>query len=98
MLYFAFGIRAVLIKLKCGRFVLLIKSFSMKLKSFLKIALFVFLVLLVFSSRMIRRIGVKFRNCLKVIAFVIVNCVWKWGLVRKSVATTVFLVLLIIFF
>lgn len=93
-----FGICVVLIKLKCGCFVLLIKLFLMKLKLFLKIVLFVFLVLLVFLSRMIWRIGVKFRNCLKVIVFVIVNCVWKWGLVRKSVVMMVFLVLLIIFF
>ncbi|MFP1453637.1 SRPBCC family protein [Escherichia coli] len=50
-----------------------------------------------FLSRMTRRTGVKSRNCLKATAPATANCVWKWGLVRKSVATTAFLALLTIF-
>ena len=51
-----------------------------------------------FSSRMTRRTGVKSRNCLKATAPATANCVWKWGLVRKSAATTAFLALLTISF
>ena len=64
----ASGIRAALIKLKCGRSVLLTKPPPMKLKPLLKTAPLVLLVLLVFSSRMTRRTGVKSRNCLKATA------------------------------
>ena len=42
--------------------------------------------------------GVKSRNCLKATAPATANCVWKWGLVRKSAATTAFLALLTISF
>lgn len=87
-----------LIKLKCGRSVLLTKPPPMKLKPLLKTAPLVLLVLLVFSSRMTRRTGVKSRNCLKATAPATANCVWKWGLVRKSAATTAFLALLTISF
>lgn len=94
----ASGIRAALIKLKCGHSVLLTKPPPMKLKPLLKTAPLVRLVLLVFSSRMTRRTGVKSRNCLKATAPATANCVWKWGLVRKSAATTAFTALLTISF
>lgn len=94
----ASGIRAALIKLKCGHSVLLTKPPPMKLKPLLKTAPLVRLVLLVFSSRMTRRTGVKSRNCLKATAPATANCVWKWGLVRKSAATTAFPALLTISF
>ncbi len=81
----ASGIRAALIKLKRGRSVLLTKPPPMKLKPLLKTAPdLVLLVLLVFSSRMTRRTGVKSRNCLKATAPATANCVWKWGLVRQK--------------